>query len=82
MSEFKQEKKKREEFQVCFGKHLKKLREDKGISGAELARRSYMDKPNITRLEKGRINPSLYILKQICEALEIRLDELMKDFNY
>jgi transcriptional regulator with XRE-family HTH domain len=81
MIEVKQEKKKREEFQICFGKHLKTLRIEKGISGAELARRCYMDKPNITRLEKGRINPSLYILKKICEALEINLYELMKDFN-
>ena len=81
MSELKKEKRKREEFQIRFGEHLKKFREKKGVSGAELARRCYMDKPNITRIEKGRINPSLYILQKICDALEIDMHELLKEFK-
>ncbi len=81
MSEFKKEKKKREEFLIRFGEHLKKVREKKGVSGAELSRRCYMDKPNITRIEKGRVNPSLYILKKLCEGLEIKMSELLKDFD-
>lgn len=82
MSELKKEKKNREEFQLCFGNHLKKFRKSRGITGAELARRCYMDKPNLTRLEKGRVNPSLYIIKKLCDALETRLEDFMKEFKY
>jgi transcriptional regulator with XRE-family HTH domain len=73
------EKKQKELFLKQFGDHLKKLRMEKGISGAELSRMLFMDKPNLTRLEKGRVNPSLYILKQISEALNISLDEMFRD---
>lgn len=73
-----QAKKEREKFLKKFGEHLKSIRIKKGITGAELARRCYMDKQNISKLEKGGFNPSLYYLKQICEGLEIELDELLK----
>ena len=56
MNELKKERKKRQEFQLCFGDHLKKFRKLRGITGAELARRCYMDKPNLTRLEKEAVS--------------------------
>lgn len=73
-----QAKKDREKFLKRFGEHLKILRTKKGLTGSELARRCFMDKQNISKLEKGKFNPSLYYLKQICEGLEIELDELLK----
>jgi len=75
------EKKEKEEFLKRFGNHLKKVRMEKGITGSELGRRCYMDKPNITRLEKGRVNPSLFILKRLCDGLEIELTDLLKGFE-
>jgi putative transcriptional regulator len=69
---------KKEKFLKKFGEHVKSIRIKKGLTGAELARRCYMDKQNISKLEKGKFNPSLYYLKNICEGLEIELDELLK----
>jgi putative transcriptional regulator len=63
------------------GSYIKKVRLEKGYSGAELARELYIDKPNLTRLEKGRVNPSIYLLKQICDVLGITLEEFFGGFN-
>ena len=67
--------------QKRFGVHLKKLRESMGLTPAELARKCFMERSNIARLETGRINPSLFILKKISSGLEIELDELLKNFK-
>lgn len=77
------EKEKREKqlWLNAFGTYLRKMRLKNGISGAELARLLFMDKPNITRLEKGRVNPSLYLIKQICDVLDMSMDEFFKQFK-
>ena len=77
------EKEKREKqlWLKAFGLHIRKMRLKKNVSGAELARKLFMDKPNITRLEKGRVNPSLYLIKQICDALDLSLDEFFKQMK-
>ncbi len=82
MTQEEKEKHKKQQFLIEFGNHIRKLRKEKSISGSELSRLLFMDKPNITRIEKGRVNPSLYMIKQICKALDISLDELFKDFKY
>lgn len=67
--------------QKRFGEHLIRIRESKGITSAELARRAYMERSNIARLETGRQNPSLYILKKLSVALKISLKELIGEFE-
>lgn len=76
-----QEKKEKEKFLKRFGEHIKSIRLKKGFTGAEFARRCFMDKQNISRLEKGQFNPSIYYLKKISEGLEIDIDELIKGFK-
>jgi len=68
-------RKEKEVWLKAFGAHLKKIRIEKGLSGAEFARLLNIDQPNLTRLEKGRVNPSIYLIKQICEVLEISLND-------
>lgn len=75
------EQKEKEAYLVSFGEHLRQLRIKKGLTGAELSRRLFIDKPNLTRLEKGRVNPSLYFLKQIADELDVTLDKLFKGFK-
>jgi len=74
------EKRERVKFNVRIGNHIRKKRLVKKISAAELARLCFMDKPNLLRIEKGRVNTSIYILNKIAEALEISLEELFKGF--
>ena len=57
---------------------VKKLREEKGLSQTELAYKIGKDQPSINRLEKGKVNPSIIYLLQICEGLEISIEELVK----
>ncbi|QIG89905.1 helix-turn-helix transcriptional regulator [Chryseobacterium sp. POL2] len=62
------------------GKRIKELRESKGISQVELVGRmnGEIDPTNISRIESGRTNPTVFTLFRISEALEVSLNELLK----
>ena len=82
MSPKEKEKKAKEQFLKSFGAHIKQVRIEKGLSGADLAGMLLMDQPNLTRIEKGRVNVSIYFVKQVCNALEISFERMFKDFEY
>ena len=48
---------------MSFGKHLKKMREGKGMSQEELANLAEVSLPQITRIERGVINPTICTIK-------------------
>ena len=52
----------------------KACRKSKGITQTELARRTGISQPNITRFESGKYNPSLDMMVRIATALEMSLD--------
>lgn len=62
------------------GKRIKELRESKGISQVELVGKmqGVIDPTNISRIESGRTNPTVFTLFRIAEALEIKLSELLE----
>lgn len=62
------------------GKNVIKIRTKKGWSQSELAWNCGKDRQSIERLENGKINPSIFYLKQIAEGLEVTLSELL-DFK-
>jgi putative transcriptional regulator len=62
------------------GIHIAQLRHTKGISQAELARSCDKDPQSLNRLEKGRINPTIFYLKEIANELGISVKELL-DFE-
>ena len=59
-----------------FGKNLKKLREEKGFSQEELANEAEVSLPQITRIERGIINPTLCTLKAIANGLGVNTASL------
>jgi DNA-binding XRE family transcriptional regulator len=63
---------------IELGLRVRELREGKGLSQTELAYKIGKDQPSINRLEKGRVNPSVIYLLQICEGLEITIEELVE----
>jgi len=81
MDEKEKDRKERLKLQKKFGEHLIMLRKSMGITPAELARRCYMERSNIARLEAGRSNPSLYVLKKLAMGMDIKLEELLKGFH-
>lgn len=67
-------------FKTKLGKKIKKLRDDKQMTQLELGARIDKDFQAISRIEKGRINPSAYVIKQIASALEVTMNEIY-DFS-
>lgn len=67
-------------FLIAFGQNLKKIREQKGITQAQLAIDCDFDVSIISRIERGAVNTSLSNLQLISKALGIPLKELF-DFE-
>jgi transcriptional regulator with XRE-family HTH domain len=61
-----------------FGKHLEKIRTEKGLSLRKLADIADVDFSQIHRIEKGQSNPSLTMLLTISASLEITIEELIR----
>ncbi len=63
----------------AFGKRIKELREAKGLTQVDLAGKidGEFDTTNVSRMESGRTNPTLYNLYRIANALEVSLSELL-----
>ena len=61
------------------GERIKEVRLQKGISQADLVGRmeENIDATNISRIEAGRTNPTVFTLFRIAEALGVPLNELM-----
>lgn len=64
-------------FLKMLGDKIVRLRSRKNWSQSDLARAADMERQNIYRLENGKINPSIFYLKQIADALEVPLSELV-----
>jgi transcriptional regulator with XRE-family HTH domain len=62
------------------GRNIKKIREYKGLSQVDLIGKmeGLFDPTNISRIEAGRNNPTIYTLQRIADALEVSLEEIVK----
>lgn len=72
----------KEAFLKALGAHIKQIRESKGLSAAEFGRRMFMERSHVSRLEAGGTNPTSTTLKTICNAMEIKMEDLFKGFDY
>lgn len=61
-----------------FGKRVKELRQQEGISQESLAHLSDIDRTYIQSIEKGERNVSIIIAERISKAFKITMCELMK----
>ena len=62
---------------IDFGKKLRQVRNDKGISQEKLALDIGFDRTYISLLERGKRNPSLITINRIAEYLCINPQELV-----
>ena len=60
-----------------FGKTLRYLRTEKGLSQQQLAERLHVERASVTNWEAGRRIPSIDMLSQISEALGVDATALM-----
>ncbi len=62
-----------------FGKNLKRLRLEKGISQESLALSADLDRTYIPSIEKGERNVSIVVVEKLANALNISISEFFKD---
>lgn len=62
-------------FKKTLGKHVARLRKEKGLTQAELSALINKDFQSISRIENGKINPSGYLILQLANALDVEVGE-------
>jgi len=70
----------RDNLKKKIGQRIIELREQKGWSQSDLARACNKDRQAIEKLENGKVNPTLYTLLEVANALELSLSKLV-DFS-
>ena len=66
------------QFLILLGQEIAKQRKKQGLTQLDLASLVNMEKPSITRLEKGRTNPTSLTLLKISKALNIPISKFFK----
>lgn len=69
----------KEEFLKKIGSRIVQLRKEKNISQAKLAWQLGKDPQSIERIENGKINTSIFNLKEIADALEVDLKSFFEE---
>ena len=68
------------DFNNKFGTFVKLKRKELALSQSQLAAKLNNSAQNISRLERGEINPTLYWCTLLSKAFDVRLDELIIEF--
>ena len=63
-------------FISAFAANLKKVREEKGFSQQDLADECDISKSTLQRIEWGKLNPTIAMVKSITDALKINFTDL------
>jgi ribosome-binding protein aMBF1 (putative translation factor) len=59
------------------GENIVRIRQAKGLKQIDLAAKLDMEDSSLRRIEKGRVNSTILMLKRISEALEVDLNTLI-----
>ncbi len=68
----------KEELKKKIGKRIVELRTQKELSQSDLARACNKDRQAIEKLENGKVNPTLYSLVEIAQAIGVPIEKLVK----
>ena len=60
------------------GMHIQQLREKRGMTQEALAKKAGISRGYLARLETGRHDPSLSMLRTLAKALKVKLVDLVK----
>jgi transcriptional regulator with XRE-family HTH domain len=63
------------------GKRLAEHRKQKGLSQAALGEKLGLEKESVSRIESGKIAPSLSRLAMFCDALDLSFEELLMEVS-
>jgi transcriptional regulator with XRE-family HTH domain len=68
-------------FNKQLGLLIRKKRIEKGLTQLELADKMNLDYQYISRIERGLISPTVYWMKNLCEALDIKSSSFLEEFE-
>ncbi len=68
-------------FLLSFGKAIRRLREQAGISQEKLADLAQLDRTYVGGIERGERNISLKNLKKISDALGVKISKVFEAIN-
>ena len=68
--------KKSDKIKVLFGQHVKKLRQQAGMSQETFADKCGLDRTYVSGIERGIRNPTLEVIEVIARGLDIELNHL------
>lgn len=64
------------DIKITFGKCVRRLREERGISQEALASEAGLDRTYVSSVERGRRNISLENIERLAKALEVEVKAL------
>jgi transcriptional regulator with XRE-family HTH domain len=64
-----------------FGAHLRRLRDDQGLTQEQLAERAGLSTDTIRKLERGSFSPSFTTLRGLARGLQLSLAGLFVGFD-
>jgi putative transcriptional regulator len=67
----------KDKLKKLIGQRIVEIRTKKGWSQSDLARASGKDRQAIEKLENGKVNPTVFSLLEISDALNVHLTELL-----
>ena len=68
-------------FATQLGQKIREIRINRNMSISELAYESGLDYTQLSRIELGKINTSVFTVYQVSKALDIPMDRLFKDIK-
>ena len=66
-----------DERMIAFGRRVREVRKDKGISQERLAEMAGIDRSYMGNIERGEKNITLKKAYEICDALEIKIQDIV-----
>ncbi len=60
------------------GRRIKNLRDERGMKQNHLARKARISRWELSRIENGRVTPTMRTLKGLVDALGVRLGDLLE----
>ena len=68
----------KQEFLEKIGENIVKIRKQKTLKQIDLAYKTNLKGFSLRRIEKGKVNSSILMLKRVADALEVPLIDLLK----
>lgn len=71
----------RKQFTRKLALHLRKVREEKGLTQEDLAFKAGVNTAYYSHLERGVYNPTMFVIWRLAQALELDLERFMTGFE-